>query len=923
MKVFYLLITLILLNYSSAAQFTPVANFVADHTTPTPDLIVTFDNLSSSGPNITYLWSFSPNTVSYMNGTYPGYPEPEVKFNEYTKYTVELTVTNNDNGQTDTETKVDYIKVRPQYEIGLNEDGGSHYINVQVRVNSGDLPSITKKIQDIEFGIMWNKVIVNGNKLDLDLACSDVNPYHLEQKGNPVPHNHGGQDGWDYRNFGLIKNTNQFEPPETWTYGTWMTIMQLQVYRRTPGGDPLPQGQFMIVPSSDHFNKAVDPIMEVGGIVHLLDTLPVSHDMYDPLFDIPTNIHGYRWVGGRGSGQEYDDYSWSHGPNWSNGCGDDGAPAAIPPGIYDDCIIPNVDDASNCYPRYTKASNPSEDTATGQDISVANGGRIEWMYGLNSTDRVLLQTQGYLDIGGTSNVSIYSDGLIEVGGDSIGWIAPLNILGDTGVRVKSGGWLHTKYTTSIEGDSALIIEADEFGVGSFINEGAITYSNNGSAKVETFVTGEVGDYYMHFVGPTVEDLADGYNNSVRLQQFDMTTLDTYAFEWNPLVDPDVEQPWVNVWPFEYEVPLGNGLTLSNYEAGEGTIEMVGKINDSPITYYAQSFTNNDLELISNPYSSAIDFLEFASENNSVIFTKYYIYDASTGNWITWAGNAGDQQYLQVGQGFFVEVDEPGNITFDTSMRVHNSTDPFRELIMNRLTIEVTGGTQGFSDKLFISFNPEATNNYDEEIEAKKWDSYSSGATMIRSIAEDGTELAINVLDEKKYYLEEVISVPVHFQCGYEGEYTFNFTGIESFDPGAEIWLEDLHINNNSNIERSLSIPITIENSVYSFTASPDDDHNRFIIHFFGPVFLPNSIDELTESKVKIYSSGHSTYVLNKSDEIIKEITIYNMLGQEVLNVKVPAQNMHTLEVNVQTGYYAVRVLTDKNLYSEKVFIKRN
>ena len=82
-----------------------------------------------------------------------------------------------------------------------------------------------------------------------------------------------------------------------------------------------------------------------------------------------------------------------------------------------------------------------------------------------------------------------------------------------------------------------------------------------------------------------------------------------------------------------------------------------------------------------------------------------------------------------------------------------------------------------------------------------------------------------------------------------------------------------------------------------------------------------SIDEVTESKIKIYSSGHSTYVLNRSDEKIKEITIYNMLGQEVVKVKVPAQNMHKLELNGQTAYYAVLVLTDKNLYSEKVFIK--
>ena len=909
MKIFYLLFILALSSYTCIAQ-PPWVHFVADHTTPTPELTVTFTDLSWFEPNA-WEWVFTPNTVTYIEGTQFS-QNPKVRFNEYTKYTVQLTATNSFGSGI--EIKEDYVKVRPEYEIGLNEDGASGYINVQVRVNSGDLPSITKKIQDIEFGIMWNKLIVSGNKLDLDLACVDVNPYHLEQKGNPVPHNHGGNGGWDYRNFGLINGTNQFEPPETWTYGQWMTIMQLQVYRRTPGGDPLPQGQFLIVPSTDHFNKAVDPIMKVGSIVHLLDTLPDSHDMYNPFFDIPTNLHGYRWAGGNGS-DGFDDYSWNHGPNWTNGCGEEGTPATIPPGIYDDCIIPNIDTdkgGSGCYPRYTRQTNPTELIAVGQDISVVDGGRIEWMNTLSSTERVLLQTQGYLKIDETSNVSIYSDGLIEVGGDSIGWIAPLKIIGDTGLRVKSGGWLNTKYTTSIEGDSALIIEADEFGVGSFINEGAITYSG-GTAKVETFVTGEVGDYYMHFVGPTVEDTATGYNNSVRLQQFDMTTLDTYAFEWDPTVDTNTGQPWINVWPFPYEVPLGNGLTLSNYEAGEGTIGMVGKINDETITYYGQSFTNNNLELISNPYSSAIDFLEFASDNSTVIFTKYYIYDASTGNWITWAGAAGDQQYLQVGQGFFVIMRQSGNITFNNSLRVH-STDPFREINPNLLALKVTGGSLGFTDELSIQFHPDATIDYDEEMDAIKWNSYSSGATMIRSIAEDGTELAINTMPLVDMN-STLTSIPVHFECGEDAQYIFAFKGLDSFDFGTEVWLED-------KLNGSNWFSLVNNEEEYSFLAAPGDQKDRFVIHFFGPTYIPEDIDNKS-NPIKIYTSGNNAYVVNNSDEKIKEITIYNMLGQEVVKVKVHAQNIHKLEVKGQTGYYAIRVLTDKNLYSEKVFIKRN
>ncbi|MCB2208372.1 MAG: T9SS type A sorting domain-containing protein [Bacteroidetes bacterium] len=920
MKKIYVLTILILLGYSSVAQI--IVDFQANHTTPTPDLIVTFTpTLISSDVN--YSWSFSPTTVSYVNGTNSESEVPEVKFNEFKKYTVTLNLTGGFG--TTTITKNDYIKVRPEYEIGINEDEASHYINVQVRVNSGDLPSGTNKIQDIEFGIMWNKVIINGNKIDLDLACADVNPYHITQNSSPIPHNYGGDGGWDFRNFELINGTNQFAPPEPWIYGKWMTIVQLQVFPRTPG-DHEPQGQFLIVPNENHFGnspKDIDPIMKVGGVVHLLDTMPETDPMGAPWLDIPTNIHGYRWVGGRGS-DGYDDYSWNHGANWNNGCGGESSPAATPPGIYDDCIIPNVDNASGCYPRYTRQTNPTELVAVGQDISVVDGGRIEWMYGLNSTERVLLQTQGYLDISGSSNVSVYSDGLLEIGGDSIGWIAPLNILGDTGLRIKSGGWVDTKYTTSIKGDSALIIEADANGVGSFINHGEILYSNGGTAKVQTFVTGSIGDYYMHFVGPTVEDTATGYNNGVRLQQFDMTTLDTYAFEWDASIDPDNGQPWVNVWPFDYGVALGNGLSLSNYEAGTGTIEMVGKINYDPITYNAQSTANNNLELISNPYSSAIDFDAFASlgNNENIINNKYYIYDASvTGNWITRVNGTGGQQFLQVGQGFFVETIQSGTITFDTTLRVHNSTDAFRELITNRLKLEVYGGEYGFKDELYVMFLPEATMGYDNNLEAKKWESYSSGATMIRSIADDGTELAINALDAKKYYQEEVVSVPVHFQCGYDGTYTFDFSGMDSFDPGAEIWLEDKQINQNNIGERS-SVKIAEDHHMYSFTASPDDAHDRFVIHFFGPSYLPNAVDENSAAdKVKIYSSGNSVYILNNSNEEIKEMSVYNMLGQEILRSKVPIQELNKIDVNMTTGYYAVRVLTDKNVYSEKVFIK--
>ena len=114
-------------------------------------------------------------------------------------------------------------------------------------------------------------------------------------------------------------------------------------------------------------------------------------------------------------GFEFDNYSWNHAANWVTECGGAESFATQPPGIYDDCYIPNVDGdgESGCYPKYPKPNNPSEVIATGQDIAIDDGGKIEWMLDNSSNDPVRLVAQGNFNIGESSNVSIYQDGQLD------------------------------------------------------------------------------------------------------------------------------------------------------------------------------------------------------------------------------------------------------------------------------------------------------------------------------------------------------------------------------------------------------------------------------------------------------------------------------------------------------------------------------
>ncbi len=103
----------------------PIANFITSQLTVCADPVssqdtVTFTDLSTStafAPITTWLWTFTPNTISYVNGTSSSDQNIDVTFDAVGTYEVELTVTNAEGN--DTETKTTYIEA-----IDCNCGGG-------------------------------------------------------------------------------------------------------------------------------------------------------------------------------------------------------------------------------------------------------------------------------------------------------------------------------------------------------------------------------------------------------------------------------------------------------------------------------------------------------------------------------------------------------------------------------------------------------------------------------------------------------------------------------------------------------------------------------------------------------------------------------------------------------------------------------
>jgi PKD repeat protein len=86
----------------------PIANFGVSATTPCLNQTAQFQDMTLKTP-VSWLWNITPSGYSYVNGTGPTSQNPQVKFNSYGNYTVQLIATNGFGS--DTLVRTNYISV--------------------------------------------------------------------------------------------------------------------------------------------------------------------------------------------------------------------------------------------------------------------------------------------------------------------------------------------------------------------------------------------------------------------------------------------------------------------------------------------------------------------------------------------------------------------------------------------------------------------------------------------------------------------------------------------------------------------------------------------------------------------------------------------------------------------------------------------
>jgi len=255
------------------------------------------------------------------------------------------------------------------------------------------------------------------------------------------------------------------------------------------------------------------------------------------------------------------------------------------------------------------------------------------------------------------SINVNSDGVAGVGGDLKLYYASL--------KIYSKGLVKVIKDTDVIGSAANIsIFSGPDGPGNFKNYGDISYSQNGSSSIETFMknSAPVGDYFFHTVGPTVynqdfHEWGGPEGTGVALRNFDLDILQTFAYQWQ-----EDNGQWLNVYPYPYPIQTGTGLMLSDTTGDDNSFTQTGKILTGDISVPLGHTSGNPstydyMELLSNPFPTAVSWESLYSRNSSKVNSTIYIYNATAQAWGSYnaennTGTNGVTELIQLGQGFF-------------------------------------------------------------------------------------------------------------------------------------------------------------------------------------------------------------------------------------------------------------------------------
>jgi hypothetical protein len=420
------------------------------------------------------------------------------------------------------------------------------------------------------------------------------------------------------------------------------------------------------------------------------------------------------------------------------------------------------------------------------------------------------------------------------------------------------------------------------------------------------------------------------------------------------------------------VAPGEGYTM------KGTTDTGGAVSNEQNYVFNGKPHNGDVTLtlsagndylVGNPYASAIDANEFILDNvsdgagraaSNIINGTLYFWEHWGGgshNLANYIGGYGTytllggvaavandtrinndgsigtktpQQYIPVGQGFFVTADTGGTVSFKNSQRIFKTeaSDPSIFMKANpgnkKTSVANTNASTNVStdtrQKIRLMFD--SPNGYHRQllagVDKSTSNLYDIGFDAL--LIEDNNEDMFWIFDNNNFVIQAVNkfdinqTLPLGLKTEIDGDATISIDALENIPANLNIYIHDIVLDTYHDLR----------NSDYIVSLTTGEYLNRFEITFSNNQALDNPDSDLNNELNVLFANDINSVIINNPNLIqINSVELINILGQSVFNIQ-NVSNSNYLEYkfeNLNTGVYIVKLKTYNGIFSKKVVVE--
>ncbi|WP_394775171.1 Ig-like domain-containing protein [Flavobacterium sp.] len=315
---------------------------------------------------------------------------------------------------------------------------------------------------------------------------------------------------------------------------------------------------------------------------------------------------------------------------------------------------------------------------------------------------------------------------------------------------------------------------------------------------------------------------------------------------------------------------------------------------TPVTNKAGNTTT--INLLGNPYPSALNADQFYADNSAVIKGTFYLWTHSitpvpnaNGQFVysdssyisynaTGSTGAGDftncttcggtklSGNIASGQGFFVEAKTTGNVVYNNALRVKTtaSNNQFSKTAKtvvekNRVWLNLKNNDGAYNEML-LGYITGATNELDDAYDG---DTYASGTALYSILGENNLVIQGRALP----FEEQKEIIPLGYMASTATEYTIGIESVDGLFSSKNVYLLD----KTNNVVTNLS------ESRYTFTTKPGTFNDRFVLSFYkktetiAPTEEPKPVDPVvTEPTTPVVTEPETPVVTQPETPVVTQ-----------------------------------------------------